>query len=132
MASETRVRRVEGAIKAEIAAMLVKGLKDPRIGFVSIMVVRVSPDLRSANVFVSLYGSDQEKKASLAGLKSSAGFIRKHIGKTLRLRFAPEIRFLEDTTLDDVFRLEKVFKELHDHEEAAPAADEEPPADDDE
>ncbi len=124
MASETRVRRVEEAIKAEIASMLIKGLKDPRIGFVSVMVVRVSPDLRSANVFVSLYGSEQEKKSSLAGLRSSAGYVRKHIGKTLRLRFAPEVKFFQDTTLDEVFRLEQVFKELHDGEEA--------PADDDE
>lgn len=118
MASETRVRRVEEAIKAEIASMLIKGLKDPRIGFVSVMVVRVSPDLRSANVYVSLYGSAQEKKASLAGLRSSAGYVRKHIGKVLRLRFAPEVKFFEDTTLDEVFRLEQVFKEIHDGEEA--------------
>ena len=124
MASETRVRRVEEAIRAEIAALLIKGLKDPRIGFVSVMVVRVSPDLRSANVYVSLFGSEQEKKSSLAGLRSSAGFVRKHVGKTLRLRFAPEIRFFEDTTLDDVFHLEKVFKELHEDEEARADDDE--------
>ncbi len=124
MASETRVRRVEEAVKAEIAALLVKGLKDPRIGFVSIMTVRVSPDLRSANVYVSLYGSETEKKSSLAGLRSSAGFVRKHVGKVLRLRFAPEIRFLEDNTLDEVYRLEKVFKELHDEEGAAADDDE--------
>ena len=124
MASETRVRRVEEAIKAEIGALLVKGLKDPRIGFVSIMAVRVSPDLRSANVYVSLYGSESEKKSSLAGLRSSAGFVRKHVGTVLRLRFAPEIRFFEDNTLDEVYRLEQVFKEIRD-EEGAPADDDE-------
>jgi ribosome-binding factor A len=116
VASETRVRRVEEAIKAELGALLVKGLKDPRIGFVSVMAVRISPDLRSAKVYVSLFGNDTEKKASLAGLRSSAGFIRKHIGKTLRLRFAPEIRFFEDTTLDDVFHLEEVLKKIHEEE----------------
>lgn len=119
MASETRVRRVEEAVKAEIAALLIKGLKDPRIGFVSVMAVRVSQDLRSANVFVSLFGSESEKKSSLAGLRSSAGFVRKHVGKALRLRFAPEIRFMEDTTLDEVYRLDQVFKQLHDDEEPA-------------
>jgi len=112
------MRRVEEAVKAEIGALLVKGLKDPRIGFVSVMAVRVSPDLRTANVYVSLFGGDSEKKSSLAGLRSSAGFVRKHVGKALRLRFAPEIRFFEDTTLDDVFRLEEVFKEIHDEEGA--------------
>lgn len=124
MASETRVRRVEEAIKAEIAGMLIKGLKDPRIGFVSVMAVRVSPDLRAAKVYVSLFGSDTEKKSSLAGLRSSAGFVRKHVGKTLRLRFAPEIRFLEDDTLDEVYRLDKVFKELHEEEDARADDDE--------
>lgn len=116
MASETRVRRVEEAIKAEIASLLIKGLKDPRIGFVSVMTVRVSSDLRVADVYVSVYGSDAEKKGTLAGLKSSAGFVRKHVGKTLRLRYAPEIRFREDKTLEDVFRLEEVFKQLRDEE----------------
>jgi len=118
VANQTRMRRVEEAVKAEIGALLVKGLKDPRIGFVSVMAVRVSPDLRTANVYVSLFGGDSEKKSSLAGLRSSAGFVRKHVGKALRLRFAPEIRFFEDTTLDDVFRLEEVFKEIHDEEGA--------------
>ena len=124
MASETRVRRVEEAVRAEIAALLIKGLKDPRIGFVSVMTVRVSPDLRSANVYVSLFGTDSEKKSSLAGLRSSAGFVRKHIGRVLRLRFAPEIRFMEDTTLDEVYRLDQVFKQLHE-DEGSPADDDE-------
>jgi ribosome-binding factor A len=117
MASQTRVRRVEEAIKAEVGALLIKGLKDPRIGFVSVMAVRVSSDLRSAKVFVSLYGSEAEKKSSLAGLRNSAGFVRTHIGKVLRLRYAPEVRFFEDETLEDVFRLEEVFKKLHEGEE---------------
>lgn len=123
MASETRAKRVAEAIKEEIASLLIKGLKDTRIGFVSVVGARVSPDLRSADVYVSLYGSESEKKSSLAGLQSSVGFIRRHIGKALRLRFTPEIRFKEDTTLDDVFRLEKIFKEIHE-EEDAPEADE--------
>ncbi len=125
MASETRAKRVAEVVKAEIASMITKGLKDPRIGFVSIMAVKMSPDLRYANVYVSLYGSEKEKKASLAGLRSSAGYIRRELGKKLRLRYTPEVRFFEDTTLDEVFHLEDVFKELHDSEEEEPESDDE-------
>lgn len=125
MASETRAKRVAEVVKAEIASMITKGLKDPRIGFVSIMAVKMSPDLKYANVYVSLYGSDKEKKASLVGLQNSAGYIRRELGKKLRLRYTPEIRFFEDTTLDEVFHLEEVFKELHDSEdEEEPESDE--------
>lgn len=123
MASETRAKRVAEAIREEVASLLIKGLKDTRIGFVSVVGARVSPDLRSADVYVSVYGTEAEKKSSLAGLQSSSGFVRRHIGKALRLRFAPEIRFKEDTTLDDVFRLDKIFKEIHD-EQDTPKTDE--------
>lgn len=113
MASDERAIRVARVVKAEIADLLTKGVKDPRVGFVSIMGVRMSPDLRYANVYVSMYGSDKEKKSSLIGLRNSAGWIRKQLGKKLRLRLTPEVRFFEDKSLEEVFHLEEVFKELH-------------------
>lgn len=113
MRKEGRGKRVAEEIRKKIADLLVKGVKDPRIGFVSIMEVRMSPDLRYANVYVSLYGSASERKGSLVGLQQSAGWMRREIGRRLRIRFMPEIRFLEDTTLDRAFRLEEVFKEIH-------------------
>lgn len=119
---QQRSQRVAEAVRQEIAALLSKGIKDPRIGFVSVMEVRMSPDLRYANVYMSLYGSDKEKKSSLAGLRSSAGFIRREVSKRLKLRFAPEIRFFEDKTLEDVFHLENIFRELHEAEGRAAAA----------
>jgi ribosome-binding factor A len=116
MASEERAIRVAQVVKAEIADLLTKGLKDPRVGFVSIMEVRMSPDLRYANVYVSIYGTDKEMRDSMVGLKNSAGWVRKQLGKKLRLRLTPEVRFFKDTTLDDVYHLEDVFKELHETE----------------
>lgn len=113
MRKEGRGKRVAEEIRKKIADLLVKGVKDPRIGFVSVMEVRMSPDLRYANVYVSLYGSESERKGSLVGLQQSAGWMRREIGRRLRIRFMPEIRFLEDTTLDRAFRLEEVFKEIH-------------------
>lgn len=100
-------------VKQEIACLLTKGVKDPRVGFVSVMEVRMSPDLRYANVYVSLYGSDKERKGSLAGLRSSTGWVRREIGKRLRLRHTPELRFYADTTLEDAFHLEDIFREIH-------------------
>ena len=108
-----RPQRVGELIRHEIAGLLAKGLKDPRIGFVSVMSVRMSPDLRYANVYVSLYGDERERKGSLIGLRHSAGWVRRQIGKMLRLRLTPEIRFFEDTTLEEAFHLEEVFDEIH-------------------
>ena len=123
MASEERARRVGEVVRAEIAALLSRGVKDPRVGFVSVMTVRMSPDLRYANVHVSLYGSEKEKKSSLIGLKSSAGWIRRELGKRLSLRLTPEVRFFEDSTLDDVYHMENLIKSLHEAENSGGEAD---------
>lgn len=115
--SQARTKRVAEAIRHEIADLLVREMKDPRLGFVSVMEVRVSPDLRYANVYVSLLGSESEKKGSLVALQRSAGWVRQLLGKKLRMRYTPLVRFFEDTTLDRVFHLDDVFKELHAAEE---------------
>lgn len=113
---QKRLQRVAEVIRQVIAGLFTDGLKDPRIGFVSVLSVEMSNDLRYANVYVSLYGDESQRKGSLAGLRSSAGWIRREIGKQVKLQYTPEIRFLEDTSLDRVFRLDKIFRELHDEE----------------
>lgn len=118
MASEGRAVRVAELVRAEIAGLLAKGLKDPRVGFVSVMGVEMSPDLRVSKVYVSLYGTEGERKSSLIALRNAAGWIRREIGKKLRLRLTPEIRIFEDTSLDTVFHLDEVFKELRETERA--------------
>jgi ribosome-binding factor A len=116
MASGGRAVRVAELVKHEIANMLIKGLKDPRIGFVSVMGVKMSPDLRYANVYISLYGEDKDKKSSLIGLQNSSGWVRRELGKNLKLRLTPEVRFFEDTSLEDVYHLENVLQELNESE----------------
>ncbi|HOC68332.1 MAG: Bifunctional oligoribonuclease and PAP phosphatase NrnA [Candidatus Hydrogenedentes bacterium ADurb.Bin101] len=113
MKAKGRTLRVGALIKEEIAKLITKGLKDPRIGFVSIMDVRMSSDLRYANVYVSLFGSEAERKSSLVGLQHSAGWIRHEVGRYLHMRTLPEIRFFPDDTLDKVYHLEEVFEEIH-------------------
>ena len=105
--------RVAALIKEEVAKLLTNGLKDPRIGFVSVMAVRMSKDLHYANVYVSLFGTEAERKSSLIGLQRSAGWIRGEMGKYLHTRVTPKIRFFPDDTLDKVYQLEEVFDEIH-------------------
>lgn len=120
MKQNPRGERVAELIREEIAKLIARGLKDPRIGFVSVMGVRMSPDLRYANVYVSLYGNEKEKKSSLIALRNSAGYVRRELGKFLRMRMTPEVRFLEDDSLQQVYHLEEVFRELHESEADAP------------
>lgn len=120
MSTKGRAIRVGELIRHEIAGLLAKGLKDPRIGFVSVMDVEMSKDLHYATVNVSLYGSEKERKSSLIALHNSAGWIRREIGKVVRLRFTPEIRFKADETLDHVYSLEKVFEEIHEDRKGQP------------
>jgi ribosome-binding factor A len=117
MTEKARPKRVGELVREEIARLLMKGVKDPRIGFVSVMSVRMSPDLRYANVYVSLFGTDGERKSSLIGLQRAAGWLRGEVTRNLKLRFAPEIRFFPDDTLDKVFHLEEVFRDLHREEQ---------------
>jgi len=112
-----RASRVAELVRHEIAALLQRGVKDPRVGFVSVMEVKMSTDLRYADVYVSMFGTESEKKSSLAGLRRSAGWIRRELGKHLRLRFTPEVRFHEDTRLDTAYRLEEVIQKIHDEKE---------------
>jgi phosphoesterase RecJ-like protein len=113
MKQKGRTQRVAELIREEIAKLVSKGLKDPRIGFVSVMGVRMSADLRYANVYVSLFGSESERKSSLVALQNGAGWIRREVGKYLRMRYTPEIRFFADDSLEQVYHLEEVLEEIH-------------------
>jgi len=110
--SYKRSDKVAEAIHKIVSELLVKGLKDPRIGFVTITGVKVSDDNHVATIYFTVMGSDDEKKGSEAGLNSACGFIRKEIGRELRMRFTPEIRFKYDTSLEYGFHIDKILKEV--------------------
>src|SRR3712207_2556399 len=95
-----RQRRVQEMLVQEISDIVRRQVKDPRIGFVTITDAEVSPDLRNARVFVSALGSEEEKAAALAGLRSAAGFIRSEFGRRASLRFSPVIEFRPDASLE--------------------------------
>ena len=112
-----RLARLEEAFKEEISDIVQKGLKDPRIGFITVTSVDISPDLRYAKVYLSILGKEAEKKDSLDGLESARGYIRQELGKRVRLKFTPELSFKIDTSIDEGFRISKIIGRIHESDE---------------
>jgi bifunctional oligoribonuclease and PAP phosphatase NrnA len=112
-----RINRVEEACKEELSDILQREVKDPRIGFVTITEVKVSPDLRHARVYVSIMGDEDDVKSSLAGLESARGYLRSHLGRHLRLKFLPEIEFVHEHVTEEALRLSEIMEKTK--EEAA-------------
>jgi ribosome-binding factor A len=106
-----RHERIAEEIRHEISAMLAGELKDPRIApLVTVTEVRVSPDRKQARVFVSVLGDDAERKSTLKGLLAAAGFVRHEIAERLRLRRAPEMLFVLDTSEEYGQRIEELLR----------------------
>jgi ribosome-binding factor A len=120
-----RASRVGEQIHKEISAMLVKGIKDPRIGFVTITAVEVTRDLSIAKVFFTVVGDDTARKESEKGLKSSVPYIRREIGRRIRMRHVPEIRFQYDKSLEYGTRIESLIQEIHGQKNDDPSDSEE-------
>jgi hypothetical protein len=111
--SDVRVRKLQEFIKQEVSQMLMRGMKDPRIGFTTVTDVEVTGDLRQAKIYVSLFGSDKEKADTLQALKHARGHVRSELGKILNLRHVPEIDFDKDTSLDYSMHIESLINEIH-------------------
>ena len=112
MAKQLRVEKLQELIKQEMGKMLLKELKDPRIGFVTVTDVEMTGDLREAKIYVSIMGDAEQVKSSLEGLNSALGFIRREIGQRVRLRFTPEISFALDTSLDYGDHIQKILLQV--------------------
>ncbi len=98
MATSRRVARVASLIKREVSQMLVSGIKDDRVGagMVSVTDVEVSGDLQHAKIFVSIYGTDEARTETMAGLEAATSYVRSELGQRMRLRRTPEVLFRED------------------------------------
>jgi ribosome-binding factor A len=118
-----RSERVADLIQREVAEMLVKSIKDPRIGFVTITKVTVSEDCRFAKVYFSVAGTLAERESSGKGLDSAKGYVRKELGRRLQLRYTPEIVFQFDPSIEYAIHMEEVIRSIHRGEE--PNGDEE-------
>ena len=110
MASE-RMRRVNVAVREVLSARLAEGLKDPRIGFVTVTAVETTPDLRRARVYVSVLGSDEERERTLSGLASSHGVLQAAVASELRMKRTPTLEFVYDESIARGMRITELLDE---------------------
>ncbi|UJL47970.1 30S ribosome-binding factor RbfA [Virgibacillus sp. NKC19-16] len=111
--SDVRANRVAEQMKKELGEIFTQKLKDPRIGFVTVMDVEVTGDLQQATIFISVLGDEQQKHDTLLGLTKAKGFIRSEIGQRIRLRKTPELMFEFDEAFDYGNRIETILRELN-------------------
>jgi ribosome-binding factor A len=108
-----RTRQLGEFFKEELADIIRREVNDPRIGFMSITRVDVAEDLRSAHVYVSVLGTDEERRDTLAALRSAAKFIRFHLKPRLHTRQIPELDFRDDRSMEHADNIARVINEMH-------------------
>ena len=109
-----RMRRVDEAIRQVIGDAMAGELKDPRVGFVTVTDVRTSADLSHARVYVSVLGDEQQRRASLEGLRSAHGFLQRQLAGELHLKRTPTLEFSYDDTTDRALRVDALLAEIED------------------
>lgn len=107
-----RPERLAGAIREEVARMLASELKDPRLGFVTVTRVELAHDLSHARVHVGVLGDEAERRKSLDALRSAAGWVRRELGRRLRVRHSPEIDFRYDKGIDATDRVARLLRDV--------------------
>jgi ribosome-binding factor A len=112
MTESTRPDRVSEEFR-EVLAEEIPRLKDPRVGFVTVTGVRVTPDLRRATVYYTALGDEGQRKATRAGLRSASGHLRRVIGHEVRLKFLPDLEFEEDDTGPRAERVDELLRQIH-------------------
>ena len=113
MPENRRPERVAEAIREEVTTFLAEDARDPRlVGLVTVTGVDVTRDLRHAKVYVSVMGSDDDRRATMQGLESATGHLRSRIGRALRLRAAPEIAFRYDDSISRAARIDALLAEI--------------------
>jgi len=119
MGQGSRPERVADQIRAEVTTMIARDLHDPGVGFVTVTRVEVSPDLQHARIYYTSLGDAAARKNTERALERAAGFMRSQIGKRLRLRRAPEIRFEFDISIGHQDRVEQLLKEIAEEQSEA-------------
>jgi ribosome-binding factor A len=111
MADTARAAKMADRIKVIVAKRLERGLKDPRLGFVTITDVKVTGDLQHASVFYTVYGDEQERADTAAALKSATGMLRSEVGKNITARLTPSLEFIADAIPETAAHMEKLLSE---------------------
>lgn len=115
--SGRRAVRVAESVRAVIAELLLREIKDPRVGMVTLTAVHLTDDLRHCKVYFSCVGDDDARARALAGLRSAAGFVRRQLTQRLALRYAPDVTFAFDPSLETSERLNALLRGERESEE---------------
>ena len=107
-----RLDRVNEQVRMDVSRMMLEELKDPRVGFVTVMRAEVSADLQHAHIYVSCMGTPEEQERTLTALTSASGFVRRLLGERIRLRYTPAVVFHLDHSVDDQFRIQQTLDQL--------------------
>jgi ribosome-binding factor A len=111
-----RTEQVAEAIKEEVSVLIQRELRDPRLGFVTLTRVEVSPDLKFARIFYSVLGSEETRKETYKALKSASGFLRRELSRILRMRYVPELHFEYDVGVAHAEHIQRLLHELEQEE----------------
>ena len=120
--SSERQARMADRIRVLIAERLEKGLRDPRLGFVTITDVRMTGDLQHASIFYTVYGSDEERADSAAALKAATGMFRTEVGKNITARLTPTLEFIADAIPENAAAIDSLLREAAQRDAEAQAA----------
>ena len=107
-----RTERVASLLQMELSNLILERVKDPRLGFVTVMNTKITADLKSAVVFVSIMGDKKKKEESLAVLKRAAGFLQHEVGLAIKMRYTPKLQFELDDSLDKDFEIGQVIRKI--------------------
>jgi len=123
MSTHNRPERVGQMVQQLLGELFARGMRDPRIGFVTITGVKMSPDLRDARVYYAVHGDAEQRKHTQKGLENARGFLRREIAANLRLRITPELHFSYDEAIDRGERIEQLIRQVHEQEARGSDAD---------
>jgi ribosome-binding factor A len=113
MKETRRTRQVADVIRAELVRLIRDEVHDPEVGFATITGVEMTPDLKTARVFISVLGPAEQFAKTVAALNKARGFLRGPVGRNCGLKFAPELAFAEDHSLERGARIEELLREIH-------------------
>ena len=113
MSTHNRPERVAQMVQQLLGELFARGMRDPRIGLVTITGVKMSPDLREARVYWTVHGDAEQRKHTQKGLENARGFLRREIGSELKLRLVPNLHFQYDEAIDRGERIEQLVRQIH-------------------
>src|SRR5574340_63064 len=117
MAQGPRPERIGEEIRGELRRLLMREVKDPGVGFITLTGVTVTPDLQMARVYYTTIGDDTARQQTRRALERATPFLRRHVGQRLQLRRVPELEFFFDESVERGDRIERIIRQLHEGEQ---------------